>query len=676
MGSLEQINMETSMKKKHLFTTLIFFLFSALIKFTYSQNYDSLYVVFMNSEGSDFVKLANIISEAQGDTANFTNKTPREDIFARVMKSMIFHYYDQQRFNDVVKYANQAVGIYGEMKDSMNMAGCYQTLGIAYHRLGMFDKAIDSYYKSSDILAAIGGDVSKRRSRMVFNNIGAIYLQFEDFNMAEKLYKQCIEMLNDMESDERNMLDLSNYLNNLSEIYGKQAESLEGNARKMKINEAISSAQKALELSYKYEDEPVKITQRLITLSVAYISNKEYSKAENLLAEAQKIAEKNNLEYLRAEIFGNHAMIKNNTGNHHQANYFYNTAIEIAENNKYNDLLKVITFAAYLANKEIDPTNALKYYEKYVSIKDSILNEESRRQINDFQVKYNMQEKELEIVRQNVEISRHKNLQFRYIAGLIGAGLLLILLIYIAVLRAKRNKELKEMNATKDKFFSIISHDLKNPAIAQRKVLQQLAENGNRYDAETLALYHSELLKSADYEVELIYNLLNWAQVQTGRMPFNPTTFDITEALHSEIAMIQNMANAKNIDLTVQLPDVAIVTGDRNMMITVIRNLLNNAVKFTEIGGHITLNITPRKDVEHNLPATYIITIADNGIGMTAEQLQNLFHIDKQQTKTDTLGGQSSGLGLIVCKELLEKHGSMLHVESIEGEGSRFWFEI
>jgi signal transduction histidine kinase len=635
----------------------------------YSQNIDSLYVAFINSEGSDFVKNANTITELLGDTANFTNKIPDNKIQARVVKNMIYYYYDLQRFRDVEELSFRAIKIYEELADSMNMAGCYHTLGIAYHHLGLFDRAIEYYYKCNDILAATGGDDSKRRSRYTLNNIGAIYLHIEDFDMAEKLYKQCISMINDKESEQRNMLDLSNYLNNLSEIYCKQAEKLDGNAEKAKTKEAVTTAEKALELSHQYGDEPVKITQRLVTLAAAYTANKEYAKAEKSLTEAQTIDKKNSLTHIQVEILASNAVLKNKTGNFNQSITLYDKAIKLAEQNEYNELLKHVAQGAYLANRTIAPASALRYYEIYISVKDSILNEESQKQINDFQVKYNIQEKELEIVRQQVEISRYKTLRFIYISGLTATGLLLAMLVIIVVQRTKRNRELAEMNATKNKLFTIISHDLKNPAIAQRNALQRLAENIHEFSPEIRSQFCTELLKSADHEVELIYSLLNWAQVQTGRMSYNPVIFNMVEALRSEIAIIQSMAGYKNIHFTVQTPDEVIVTGDKNMLTIVIRNLLTNAVKFTGKGGTVTLNIAPSSTGS-------IISVSDTGIGMNAEQIQNLFNMDKKQSKLGTAGEQGSGFGMIICRDMLQKHGSRLYIKSEEGQGSRFWFEI
>jgi signal transduction histidine kinase len=263
---------------------------------------------------------------------------------------------------------------------------------------------------------------------------------------------------------------------------------------------------------------------------------------------------------------------------------------------------------------------------------------------------------------------------------------------------SERNNSLSEMNATKDKFFSIISHDLRNPVVAQRDALQMLVQNSGSWDVNTLTTYYHELLKSADGQVELIYNLLGWAQLQTGRITYNPSTFNLAHRLRSDIALIRNIAEKKGVGFAVSIPDDADIIGDGAMLSIVVRNLLTNAVKFTKGAsppdtpngkvGTVTLNVTPidggddtRRDAMHCVSTTsiitgYIIAISDTGIGMSAEQIGNLFRLDSARSRKGTAGEQGSGLGLIVCRELLEKHGSELHVESEEGKGSRFWFKV
>lgn len=288
----------------------------------------------------------------------------------------------------------------------------------------------------------------------------------------------------------------------------------------------------------------------------------------------------------------------------------------------------------------------------------------------------NVQQKALNVMCLQVEIKRYRTRESIFVGGLLVAALLLASLIYIVALCTRRNRILAETNKNKDRFFSIISHDLKNPAIAQRNALQTLIEYSDNWDADSLSRYYAELLRSADGQVELLYNLLNWAQVQTGRKPYHPAMFDLVSSLCSDLALIRNMAERKGIAFDVRMPDEAVVTGDSNMLLIVVRNLLTNAVKFTDKGDSVSLEITPaEKD-------TYTVSVCDTGIGMSPAQQKTLFDIHhnhnytRHNSRPGTAGEQGSGLGLIVCCEFLEKHGSALHVESEEGKGSRFLFVI
>ncbi len=250
----------------------------------------------------------------------------------------------------------------------------------------------------------------------------------------------------------------------------------------------------------------------------------------------------------------------------------------------------------------------------------------------------------------------------------------------------ERNKALDEMNNTKDKFFNIISHDMRNPAVAQRDALKLLAQHGSRWDAATLANYYDSLLESAEGHVELIYNLLGWAQLQTGRLTYNPDTFDFVAALRTDITLIRNMAKKKNVTFAVEMPEEADVYGDRAMLTTVVRNLLANAVKFTPAGGTVTLHLTPDPSPKGRggivSPPSFggglggEVSVSDTGIGMTEEQIHNLFRLGSVHSSQGTAGEQGTGLGLIVCREMLQQHGIDLHVESAPNKGTRFWFTL
>jgi len=234
----------------------------------------------------------------------------------------------------------------------------------------------------------------------------------------------------------------------------------------------------------------------------------------------------------------------------------------------------------------------------------------------------------------------------------------------------ERNDALSDMNTTKDRFFNIISHDLKNPALALNDALRILVKKGLLWDADTLTGYYGDLLLSSENHVELILHLLNWAKAQTGRITCSPKKFYLADRLHPDVAQVRGMAQKKAVALVDAVPEDTVVDADPDIIATVVRNLLTNAVKFTRADGTVTLSATPSAD------GRLTVTVSDTGVGMSEEQIQNLFRLDSARSKPGTAGEQGTGLGLIVCRDLLEKHGATLHVESCQGEGSRFSFEL
>jgi len=311
----------------------------------------------------------------------------------------------------------------------------------------------------------------------------------------------------------------------------------------------------------------------------------------------------------------------------------------------------------------------IQYWEKSNLIEIALARSMTYSANEEMETKYHVAKKELEIENQQRIIASQKLQRWFFIAGMAVCILVLTLLWRLLQLRKRRNAVLAEMNNVKDKFFSIISHDLKNPALSLRDALSMLIKNAHTWDIDTMYHYYDELLKSAEGQVELIYNLLGWAQVQTGRVAFVPTPFSLS-SLIPDLALFRKMAENKGINLTITIPDDALVTADSNMIATVVRNLLTNAIKFTEAGGEIVLCVEPATD------GKYTVSISDTGIGMSREEMDGTFHLGRPHSRKGTGGEQGSGLGLNICKELLEKHGTILQMESETGKGSRFWFEV
>ncbi len=234
----------------------------------------------------------------------------------------------------------------------------------------------------------------------------------------------------------------------------------------------------------------------------------------------------------------------------------------------------------------------------------------------------------------------------------------------------KQRKELQELNATKDKFFSIIAHDLRGPFNGFLGLTQLMAEELENLTSEEIKDFTLSMRNSAADMFRLLENLLEWARMQQGLITFNKQVDQLAPIVDESIAIILEPAKIKGIEINLDIPADITVFADRNILQTVVRNIVSNAVKFTPKGGKIKVSA---KATNHN---NVEISIEDTGIGMSSKMIDDLFRLDVQTNRKGTEGEPSSGLGLILCKDFIEKHGGKIWVESEEGKGSIFLFTI
>ncbi len=226
-------------------------------------------------------------------------------------------------------------------------------------------------------------------------------------------------------------------------------------------------------------------------------------------------------------------------------------------------------------------------------------------------------------------------------------------------------RELKESNATKDKFFSIIAHDLRNPFNALLNLTEFVVEYIEN-DEKDRAIAMANLLRdSAQNTYNLLQNLLEWSSMQQGGVKCNPTNELLLPLLKDEISTLENIALQKKVSVDVLFQDSLIVKADRFMLKTILRNLINNALKYSFEGGKITIDAT-------GSITECIITISDSGIGMTQDEIDSLFKLHTSTSKPGTKQEKGSGLGLLLCSEFISMHQGKIWVESTPGSGSRF----
>jgi PAS domain S-box-containing protein len=233
----------------------------------------------------------------------------------------------------------------------------------------------------------------------------------------------------------------------------------------------------------------------------------------------------------------------------------------------------------------------------------------------------------------------------------------------------ENEKQLHEINSAKDKLFSIISHDLRSPftsIIGFSELLIGKIQSNELNDIETYAnLIHDSSLNA----MSLLTNLLEWSSLQTGRINFSPTKFDLVQNISEAVESMMAQCFMKNISISVRTPSHLDVFADSMMINSVLRNLISNAIKFTKSGGHIIISAYIKDN-------SVVVEVADNGIGMEQEAVKKLFGNESYTSVRGTENEVGTGLGLIICKEFISKHNGEIWAESVINKGSRFMFSL
>jgi PAS domain S-box-containing protein len=233
----------------------------------------------------------------------------------------------------------------------------------------------------------------------------------------------------------------------------------------------------------------------------------------------------------------------------------------------------------------------------------------------------------------------------------------------------KQNDELQKLNATKDKFFSIIAHDLKGPFNGISGLSQILIEQIRNKDYEGIEEYAEFIHSTSQQAINLLINLLEWSRLQTGQMEFNPEFIEVTGIISPVKELLSISAQQKSIQITLNFPDRLTIYADKFMLETIFRNLIANAIKFTPKNGNILVSAEENEN-------EFLFVIEDNGIGIEKKNLEKLFRIGENLSSIGTENETGTGLGLILCNDFIQKHKGKIWVESERGIGSKFYFSL
>lgn len=576
-------------------------------------------------------------------------------------------------FNEAIKGYEKAIPYYRQLKDTTSMTTCYSYIGISNFNLSKNEDAIAAYLE--------GLKLSKNDpdySAELLANIGLTHDVMDNFTEAISYYKQAL-VLNQSIKDTGSMAIDYDYL---GITYN----------RMKKIDSSLVNYNKALGLFKKIKKEDRYAVSLTNTAWVLSNYPDSLSKAINYFKIAWKKFQELGWTHYEPDINHGIANILSKQGKYDEAISLLKKSIIQANTLKREHLLKKQIYQAMAENyqKKGDFRNAFDNHVLFTQYNDSAVQKEKFEQISRIEKQYETAKKQNEIIRlqgkqELMDIQLRKNKQLKML-GFTTACLLLIFVMYglkryyekikLNNLLENKNrtieqseKELIRLNAAKNKFFSIIAHDLKNPFHTVMGYSQLLSKEYDKFSETERRKFASDINQSTTNIFRLLQNLLEWSRSQTGRLVFLPREIDFGYILKNALSVLRTPAEKKNISIELNFDKSLTVFVDPQMIETVLRNLINNAIKFTPENGKITIAAWKTDNQVE-------IKITDTGVGIAREELLTLFKIDSTIKRKGTNNEDGSGLGLILCKEFVEKHNGEIGVESIQGKGSSFYFTL
>lgn len=537
-----------------------------------------------------------------------------------------------------------------------------------------------------------------------------------DFHKSIDLLGKAM-LLNEEVNDPSVLIFLSNKLGSLNAASGRYDEALENYAlvlekndslalplakaealfnkahvhtHKSEYEEALQSHKEALAI-WRKNKARMQEARSLNDIGELYRLMKNDQQALRNFVAALKIrTELNDVEGL-AHSYINAGILYFNQQNFERAIANLVLGLEAANSAQSGDLrAKANEFLSYCYKETRQFEKALEHTQAYMELVEFTRREKAQTELVEAENRYELDKKELEIRHLEIEqeqrdqkLIMQKKLQ-NFLFTIIGFGIIivsLILFLYLTKRRAtislaaaharvaQQNVQLQELNATKDKFFSIISHDLKGPLNSFTSFARMLIEHTEHLSKEEIQMLAREIDKNLKNLFALLENLLEWSRSQTGNIEFKPEPFDLHELLQQNRDLLQTQAGNKGVTIVYKNNESIPIHAHRHSVNTVIRNLVSNAIKFTPTSGTITLSA--KVD-----PKEVMVAVADTGIGMGPETIKKLFRLDTKYTTNGTANEKGTGLGLILCKDFIEKNGGKIGVHSEEGKGSVFYFTL
>lgn len=556
----------------------------------------------------------------------------------------------------------QSVKIFTALHDTVYLSFALNNLGIVNFHLGNLNTALDYYLQTLSLKERMKGETQLGKT---YNNIALVYKVMGNFEKALVYNHKSVER----QKLEKDTSSLSINYWNIGNIY----------LGMKKYDSAIINQEMALMLSEHIQDT-AGIARAKYSLGSVYYNLKDYKKSEALYLTSLAIFAKRNVTSGVIRCYTSLATVNRETGNIPKATQYALRALTLAQGLNDRSELKSLYETLYLLSKDKgDFKESLLYHEKFTAYSDSLLNEQKVDAIKNLETNFEIEQRdtEIELLNKNEELNILALSQAKMKGILLTALSVLLLLILVVIYRnlkikrktekelEEKNSQLKELNAAKDKFFTIIAHDLRNPLSAFQSLSTGLYENFKKLPEDDLQHYLKNLKNSSEQLVNLLQNLLQWTLSQTQNLKTSKESIDLSSLLQKSIGLLEESAAQKNILIRSEIISDSKAYGDSQTIDLVFRNLISNAIKFTNPGGEVVVKTIKKGN-------NIIISFRDTGIGMTEEDTKRLFSIVEDTSRIGKSKEKGTGLGLILCKEFINKNDGQIDVTSKIGEGTTF----
>lgn len=623
-----------------------------------------------------------------------------------ILKEIYIKQYDYARG---IAISKQILRYKDYISDRKMIAGTYNTIGLNYWRLGILDSAVCFLNKSVTENKQTGDSLALAKT---YNNLGAVYWKLGDYG---NYYRYTLSALNIRERL-NDMKGVVLGLNNIGMIYQRlkyfdMAE--ENSLRAMVLSDSIKYEEgreysrkrlgslylelNDLKTAEKYINQAASLLQKrgdkgampMVYCDLGRICElkKDYSGARGYFEKSYQISLGIKDKFLQSFSLMNIGHIELIQNKYSDAIDKLNKARELAVNGRYTLILKDINMHLSSVYRAIgDKEKALLFLNEHLVLKDSLLNTMLVNSIGEMRIRYMIEaskERQL-LLQKEVEAKSSMNIFLLITISILLVSFSAIIYFYtrqrklgklleknnaeiasVNDILKRKNSELTEANNTKHKLFSIIAHDLKNPFTSILGYAYLIKETSVRIRNEELISFTDNLLSSSQRLVSLIANLTGWAQLQKNEISVNPRKFDVCRLTEEIVKETSLNAELKQIDVNNELKGPVEVYADREMISTVIRNILSNAIKFTPMDGNICVSGSANDKC-------FDIVIKDSGVGMTDEKIRKILAGDKMSSDTGTENEMGTGLGLSISREFLLSNGGSLNIRSEIDKGSEF----